>query len=105
LSEFSVNTPSGILLARDLPTLNALYAGNSPQPHNIIIVPNRTIGRVLQLKFLEAGRLVEPYPANGYDMERDGAVEVALFEITEGPLRGSRGWVQFSLLRPDHRFP
>jgi hypothetical protein len=52
-------------------------------------------------KFLKGGELVDPYPANSYDMERDQAVEVVLFEITEGAKRGSRGWVQKSCLRPD----
>jgi hypothetical protein len=34
-------------------------------------------------------------------MVRDGAIEVALFEVTEGPKRGAKGWVQASFLRPD----
>ena len=55
---------------------------------------------MLDRKFLRGGELVDPYPANSYDMERDRAVEVVLFEITEGAKRGLRGWVQKSFLRP-----
>jgi hypothetical protein len=94
-------TQGGILLAPDLPTLNALMAVNAGSPSNVIPVPNRTKGLALERRFLRGGNLVDPYPASSHDMERDGAVEVVLFEVTEGPNRGSKGWVQASFLRPD----
>jgi hypothetical protein len=103
VSKFYVRSPSpnGILLAPDLATLNALFAANSPPSSNLIAVPNGTKGRVLQRKFLKGGYLVAPYPANSYEMERDQAVEVALFEVGEGLQRGSKGWVHASFLHPD----
>ena len=92
---------NGILLARDLPTLNALMSADAAPPAAVISVSNGTKGLARDRKFLRGGRLVDPYPANSYDMERDGALEVELFEVTEGPKRGSKGWVQSSFLRPD----
>jgi len=104
--KFYVRSPQQqpILLAPDLPTLKALLSPNAVPPVTAISVPNKTKGRMLDRKFLRGGELVEPYPANSYDMERDGAVEVVLFEITEGPQRGVRGWVQMSFLYPDFRY-
>jgi hypothetical protein len=66
VSKFYVRSPSanGILLAPDLPTLNALFAANSPPPSNLIAVPKGAKGHVLQRKFLKGGHLVDPYPAN-----------------------------------------
>jgi hypothetical protein len=103
IRKFYVSTPSpdGILLARDLPELNALVAANPIPPSNVLRVPNGTKGLALKRKFLRGGRLVDPYSANTYDMERDGTVEVVLFELTDGPHRGSKGWVKASFLRPD----
>ncbi len=95
---------SGVLLALDLPALNALISSSTPPPGNTIRIPNGTKGRAVDRKFLRGGRLVDPYPANTYEMERDGAIEVVLFEVTEGPHRGSRGWVQASFLRPDFKY-
>jgi len=54
-------------------------------PAVAINIPNGTKGRAVDRKFLKGGILVDPYPANTYDMEREGAVEVILFEVTEGP--------------------
>ena len=90
-----------VLLAPDLPELNASIAANSTPPSNVIRVANGTRGLALKRKFLRGGKLVNPYPANTYDMERDRAVEVVMFELTDGPNRGSRGWVKASFLRPD----
>jgi len=103
ISKFFVNSPApnGVVLASDLPTLNALVSSNPPAPDRVIAIPNGTKGRVLQRRYLKGGKLVMPYSANSYDMERDGAIEVALFEVSEGPKRGVKGWVQASFLRPD----
>ncbi len=104
--KFYVNgsTQNAILLAPDLATLQALFTAKEARPPaRAISVPNGTKGRMLDRKFLRDGGLVDPYPANTYDMERDKAVEVVLFEITEGPQRGVRGWVQGSFLHPDFR--
>jgi hypothetical protein len=90
-----------VLLAPDLPELNALTVAKATPPSNVIRVASGTKGLALKRKFLKGGKLVDPYPANTYDMERDGAVEVVLFELTNGPNRGSKGWVKSSFLRPD----
>jgi len=94
-------TAAGVVLAPDLPALRALAVSNFKPPNGAVIVPNGTKARSLDHKYLKGGRLVEPYPANSYDMIRDGAVEVDLIEITEGPFQHSKGWVQGSCLRPD----
>jgi hypothetical protein len=94
-------TPGGVLLAPDLQSLNALLAARDKLPENLIPIPNGTKGRAVERKFLRSGALVEPYAANSYDMERDSVTEVNLFEVTEGPFRGSRGWVRAAYLRPD----
>jgi hypothetical protein len=101
-----VNSPAanGVLLAPDLSALNALMSSSAPPPGNVIGIPNGTKGRAVDRKFLRGRRLVDPYPANTYDMERDEAVEVVPFEVTEGPHRGTRGWVQSSFLRPDFNY-
>jgi hypothetical protein len=91
--------PNGVMLAPDLPTLSTLFSSNPPESNNTITVPNGTNGEILDRKFLKGGRLVTPYPASQNQMERDGAIEVALFEVTEGPQRGAKGWVQASFLR------
>jgi hypothetical protein len=61
---------------------------------------NGTKVRILDLKFLRRGDLVSPYPANGYDMERDRAVEVALVRVKDGPYASVEGWVPLKYLRP-----
>ena len=101
--KFYVNCPpqQPILLALDVPTLRNLLSPASGPSGAAIPVPNGTKGRMMDRKFFRGGELVVPYAANSYDMERDGAVEVVLFEITEGPQRGVRGWVQMSFLHPD----
>jgi len=43
---------------------------------------------------LSGGRLVHPYSANSYDMERDGAIEVEKIRVTDGPHRNLEGWIQ-----------
>ncbi len=101
--KFYVSCPpqQPILLAPDLRTLTTLLSPAGAPSGTAIPVPNGTKGRALDRKFLKGGELVVPYPANSYDMKRDRAVEVVLFEITEGPQRGVRGWVQSSFLHPD----
>jgi hypothetical protein len=90
------------MIAPDLPTLNALFSAEAAPPDAAISVPNGTKGRMLERRFLRGSRLVDPYPASENDMERDGALEVAMFEITEGPQRGLKGWIQLSFLAPDY---
>jgi hypothetical protein len=97
-------TPEGVLLAPDLPSLKASIAAEGEVPGDVIRLPNGTKGRVIERKFLRGGILVDPYPANSYDMERDGAIEVELFEVTEGPSRGAKGWVRAAYLRPDFQY-
>ena|SRR5436305_7531508 len=106
MRKFFVSSPSqsGVLLAPDLATLNAVMAADSARPITAIPLPNGTKGLALERKFLRGGRLIDTYPANTFDMERDGAVEVVLFEVAEGPKRWSRGWVQASFLRPDFSY-
>ncbi len=101
-----VSSPAqnGIVLAPDVYTLIVLMTPNAAPPPGLIAIPNGTKGLGLSRKFLKEGKLVDPYPANNYDMEREGAVEVVLFQVTEGPLRGARGWVQAWFLRPDFRY-
>jgi predicted transcriptional regulator len=61
-----------------------------------VFVPDEARVRYKGRKFLlKRGRLVVPYPANLYDMARDGAIEVERIEITEGlHIKGLDGWVQ-----------
>jgi hypothetical protein len=69
MRKFYVSSPSQevVLLAPDLPELNALIAANSTPPNNVIRVANGTRGLALKRKFLRGGKLVDPYPANTYD--------------------------------------
>lgn len=101
--KFYVSNPSAnaIFLAPDLPTLAVLLASNATTPATAIPIPNGAKGLMLDRKFFKGDRLVDPYPANSFDMEKDSAIEVALFEVTEGPKRGAKGWLRMSLLRPD----
>ena len=101
-----VSSPAenGIVLAPDLDTLTALMGQNPPPLGKVVSIPNGTKGLSRDRKFLRGGKLVNPYPANTYDMGKDGAVEVEFFEVTAGPNRGSKGWVQASFLRPDFWF-
>ena len=79
-------------------------SSNEPPPASLIAIPTGTKGRVVNRKFLKDGSLVAPYPASDIDLQRDGAIEVLLFEVTEGPRRGLKGWVQKSFLRPDFKY-
>jgi hypothetical protein len=47
---------------------------------------------------LSEGRLIAPYPANTYDMARDGAVEIEKIKITSPPNEGLEGLVQMGFL-------
>ena len=96
-------TATRIFLAADLPTLRALIENHGDPPEGAIAVPNGSKGRIVDTKFLKGGQLVMPYPADSFDMERDGAVRVVLFEVTEGPKRGAKGWIRLSLLIPDFK--
>ena len=44
--------------------------------------------------------MVKTYPANTYDMARDGAVELERIKITEGPNVGLEGWINSGSLAP-----
>jgi hypothetical protein len=101
--KFQVSSPSGnaVFIAPDLPTLSVLLGAETSVPAAAISIQNGTKGRVRDRKFFKSDRLVDPYPATGFDMERDRAIEVVLFEITEGPKSGVKGWIRMSLLRPD----
>ena len=94
----------GALLARDLPTLRAIVEGQPILPSSAIWVPDGTTGKAIDRKFLQRGQLVEPYPATGNDMKRNGAVEVVLLQITNGPRKGLDGWIIASRLRPSFRY-
>jgi hypothetical protein len=60
----------------------------------LVFVHNKTRGIAKGRRFLlQGGRLVQPYPANTYDILRDGAVEVERIKITEGPQKGLIGWL------------
>jgi hypothetical protein len=59
----------------------------------LVFVPNHTRGIARGERFLlKGGRLVIPYSANSYDLQRDGAMEVEGIEIMEGPHKGVMGW-------------
>jgi hypothetical protein len=61
--------------------------------NKLVFVPNKTRGIARGERFLlKGGRLVIPYSANTYDLQRDGAMEVEGIEITEGPQTGVMGW-------------
>jgi len=92
----------GIYLATDENGIRALSETigsplDIPGPNargRLTFIPNGTKGRHRGTKFLlKGGRLVDPYPANSYDMVRDGAIEVERIKITEGPNQGLEGWV------------
>ena len=94
---------AGVWVATNEDGLRALSETNGtaldhPKPEartRLVFIPNKTRGRYKGRKFLlKSGRLVDPYPANSYDMQRDEAVEVEKIKITEGPNKGLEGWVQ-----------
>lgn len=90
---------TGAFLANDVDTLVAIAAGRPGEGRPFL--PNGTEGRMLDRKFLKGGVLVNPYAASTLDMERDGAVEVILFEVSNGPKRGLRGWIPSSIAQPN----
>ena len=60
----------------------------------LVRIPEGTKGVMTDRKFvLPGGRLVEPFPANTFDMARNGAVEVERIRITQPPSVGLEGWV------------
>jgi hypothetical protein len=84
--------PSPFGFQYDIPTNTA--------DDKLVFVPNETRGIAKGRQFLlKGGRLVRPYPANTYDMLRDGAVEVERIEITEGPKKGLIGWLPSTYLQ------
>jgi len=93
---------SGVWIATDWEGLKAMseivsMASDAPLEagKHLVLVPNETRGIYEGRSYLlGGGRLVDPYPANSYDMARDGAVEVERIRITEGPYKGLEGWTQ-----------
>ena len=87
---------------RALSEMNAA-ASDAPKREvrsRLVFIPNETRGRYMGRKFLlSGGRLVDPYPANSYDMQRVEAVEVEKIKITEGPSKGLEGWVRSNQLK------
>ena len=67
---------------------------------NLVFIPNKTSGIYKGNYFLlKGGRLVTPYSANTYDMERDAAIEVEQIKIIEGPHKGLIGWLPSAYLQ------
>ena len=65
----------------------------------LIVIPGGTESEFEGRRFvLPGGRLVIPYPANTYDMARDGAIEVEKVKITHGPNQGREGWIETGFL-------
>ncbi len=73
------------------------------QPPQGTFIPNGTKAEAEDRKFLQAGKLVEPYSADSFDMQRNRAVEVVLVTIKDGPSRGLRGWMPSRFLYPTAR--
>lgn len=79
----------------------------SPKPaqaeankNGIVVIPDGTEAEFNGSGFvLPGGRIVFPYPANTYDMARDGAVEVEKIRITKPPNQGLEGWIEIHSLR------
>jgi hypothetical protein len=68
--------------------------------NDLVLVSDKTRAHYKDRKFLlPGGRLVEPYSANSFDMERDEAVEVERVRIIEGPHKGLEGWVPAGCLQ------
>jgi hypothetical protein len=83
----------GVWVATGEDGLRAMRANRRTSP-GLVFLPNGTKGVWKAQRFLlESGRLVEPYPANSYDMVRDGALEVEKIQVTEGPQKGLEGWI------------
>ena len=83
----------GVWVATGEADLRAMRANSRTSP-GLVFLPNGTKGVWKGRRFLlEGGRLVEPHPANSYDMIRDGAVEIERIRVTEGPQKGLEGWI------------
>jgi hypothetical protein len=94
-------TAGGIYIATDENGLRALSKASEMESdifklqagRGLVFIRKGTRGRYRGRRFLIKGdRLVEPYPANYYDMIRDGAIEVERIKIVEGPHKGLEGW-------------
>lgn len=55
---------------------------------------------ILKRRFLQNGQLVEPYPANSYDMQRNLAVEVIYVAVRDGQYQRVQGWLPHYCCRP-----
>ncbi len=81
-------------------TIDTSFATDAALAQGLVLVPDKTQAHYKDRKFLlPGGRLVEPYPANSFDMERDQAVEVERVRIIEGPRKGLEGWVRAGYLQ------
>ena len=60
-----------------------------------VLVINGTKAVSIGVKFLlKDGRLVDPYPTSGFEMEKDGVVQVERIRLTDGPQQDWEGWVR-----------
>ena len=64
------------------------------------LIPRRAKANIQNRQFLQDGKLVDPYPANSYDMQRNRAIEVVFVEIKDGPHRDIQGWMPLRYVRP-----
>lgn len=91
---------SGVWLAIDSDGLRAMSGANRAASgvalelrNHFVFAPNQTRGIARGYRYLlPGGRLVDPYPANSYDLQRDNAIEVEKIRITGGPSKGVEGW-------------
>jgi hypothetical protein len=84
--------------------MSLCFPVSKPIPNDLgpglVRIPEGTRGTATGRMFvLPGGRLAEPYPANTFDMARDGAIEVERIRITQPPNRGLEGWVYTGSLR------
>ena len=73
-------------------------------PAGVLVSPGTKL-RVLDRKFLQQGQLLDPYPANTYDMQRNRALEVDFVRVKEGPQRNLKGWVPSGYLQGLYPMP
>jgi hypothetical protein len=100
-TEANLQPGSGILTKICLPKFNFTERPMTSQMINkgVVLIPEGTTGLCTGRRFvLPGGRLVEPYAANEYDMERDGVIEVERIRITRPPSENLEGWVEIHFL-------
>lgn len=75
------------------------------QPPQGVFIPNGTKANIQNRQFLQDGKLVEPYAANSYDMQKNRAIEVESVKIKDGPHRELQGWLPKRFLYPTVMMP